>query len=177
LSLQRVPTEIISPVIHNHIHLSPSTNDIISDGPGIFARERGEGYTAQPLKRTFALYMESDEESDNDNDEPPQHIEDILRTIHSHYPAMNFPQYVEKLKNHGIFYLPTAAHFSVRFYEEKVGMSEGSAYTFQSCVSKSHTKVELAKERRKAKGKKKARAHDSDENQENVPSSTSDGSF
>jgi len=90
---------------------------------------------------------------------------------------MNFPQYVEKLKNHGIFYLPTAAHFSVRFYEEKVGMSEGSAYTFQSCVSKSHTKVELAKERRKAKGKKKARAHDSDENQENVPSSTSDGSF
>jgi hypothetical protein len=83
----------------------------------------------------------------------------------------------QEAENHSIFYLPTVAHFSIRFYEEKVRMSEGSSYTFQSCVSKSHVKAELAKERRKAKGKKKAQAHDSDENQENVPSSTSDSSF
>ncbi|KAG1893199.1 uncharacterized protein F5891DRAFT_1196729 [Suillus fuscotomentosus] len=162
--LQRVPTEIISPVIHNHIHLSPATNDTISDG--MFTRERGEGYTApQPLKRTFALYMESDEESDDD--ELPQGIEDVLRTVHSRYPAMNFPQYVDKLKDRGIFYLPTAAHFGIRFYEEKVGMSEGSAYTFQSCICKSYERAELAKERRKTKGKKKARAH-GNENEENI---------
>ncbi|KAG1828010.1 hypothetical protein EV424DRAFT_1537012 [Suillus variegatus] len=163
--LQRVPTEIISPVIHNHIHLSPATNDTISDK--MFARERGEGYMApQPLKRTFALYMESDEESDDD--ELPQGIEDVLRTVHSRYPAMNFPQYVDKLKDRGIFYLPTAAHFGIRFYEEKVGMSEGSAYTFQSCICKSHERAELAKERRKTKGKKKARAHGNG-NEENIP--------
>ncbi|KAG1900469.1 uncharacterized protein F5891DRAFT_1227204 [Suillus fuscotomentosus] len=168
LSLQRVSTEIISPVIHNHIHLSPTTDEMTSGNSGMLARERGEARMAlQPLKRTFALYMESDEESDDD--EPPQHIEDVLGTVHSHYPAMNFPQYVEKLMDHGIFYLPTAAHFSVGFYEDKVGMSEGSAYTFQSCVSKFHMKAELAKERRKAKGKKKARAHDGDENEENTP--------
>ncbi|KAG1739710.1 hypothetical protein EDB19DRAFT_1908732 [Suillus lakei] len=168
LSLQRVPTEIISPIIHNHIHLSPTINDTISDG--LLVRERGEGHMApQLLKRTFALYMESDEEPDDD--EPPQCIEDVLRTVHSCYPAMNFPQYVDKLKDHGIFYLPTAAHFSVRFYEEKVGMSEGSAYTFQSCISKSHMMAELAKERRKAKGKKKAQAH-GNEDEENMPSSS-----
>ncbi|KAG1727052.1 hypothetical protein EDD22DRAFT_931284 [Suillus occidentalis] len=160
------------PVIHNHIHLSPATNDTISTiSDGMFARERGEGYMApQPLKRTFALYMESDEESDDD--ELPQGIEDVLRTVHSRYPAMNFPQYVGKLKDCGIFYLPTAAHFGIGFYEEKVGMSEGSAYTFQSCVCKSHERAELAKERRKAKGKKKARAHGNG-NEENIPPSSS----
>ncbi|KAG1724456.1 uncharacterized protein EDB91DRAFT_1087466 [Suillus paluster] len=111
---------------------------------------------------------ESDEESDDD--EPLQCIEDVLRTVHSRYPAMNFPQYADKLKDHGIFYLPTTAHFSVRFYEEKVGMLEGSAYTFQSCISKSHTKVELAKERRQAKGKKKAQAR-GNRDEENIPPS------
>ncbi|KAG1726168.1 uncharacterized protein EDB91DRAFT_1254427 [Suillus paluster] len=150
--LQRVPTEIISLIIHNHIHLLSSSNDI-SDG--VLAREQGEGRMApQPLKRTFALYMDSDEESDNE--EPPQHIKDVLTNVHLRYPAMNFPQYANKLKDCGILYLPTAAHFGVKFYEKKVGMSEGAAYTFQSCVSKTHLKAELAKGRRKAKGKKKA---------------------
>ncbi|KAG1734382.1 uncharacterized protein EDB91DRAFT_1250894 [Suillus paluster] len=110
-SLQRVPTKIIPPIIHNHIHLPPPTNDTISDG--MLVREQEKGYMApQLLKRTFALYMKSDEESDDD--EPPQCIEDVLRTVHSRYPVMNFPQYANKLKDHSIFYLPTAAHFSVR---------------------------------------------------------------
>ncbi|KAG1756199.1 uncharacterized protein EDB91DRAFT_1241298 [Suillus paluster] len=108
----------------------------------------------QPLKRTFALYMDSDEESDNE--ELPQHIKNVLTNVHLRYPAMNFPQYADKLKDRGILYLPTPAHFGVRFYEETVGMPEGTAYTFQSCVSKTHMKAELAKGRRKAKGKKKA---------------------
>ncbi|KAG2128408.1 hypothetical protein BD769DRAFT_1387453 [Suillus cothurnatus] len=162
--LQRVPTEIILLIIHNHIHLLSSSNDI-SDG--MLAREQEESRMApQLLKRSFVLYMNSDEESDNE--EPPQHIKDILTNVHSHYPAMNFPQYADKLKDHGILYLSTAAHFGIRFYEEKVGMLEGAVYTFQSCVSKTHMKAELAKGRRKAKGKKKARAQPDDENKENI---------
>jgi hypothetical protein len=133
----------------------------------MLAREQEESRMApQPLKRSFALYMNSDEESDNE--EPPQHIKDVLANVHSRYPAMNFPQYADKLKDRGILYLSTAAHFGIRFYEEKVGMPEGAAYTFQSCVSKTHMKAELAKGRRKAKGKKKARAQPDDENEENI---------
>ncbi|KAG2113244.1 hypothetical protein BD769DRAFT_1673774 [Suillus cothurnatus] len=162
--LQRVPTEIISPIIHNHIHLLSSSNDI-SDG--LLARKQGESHMApQPLKRSFALYMDSDEESDNK--ELPQHIKDVLTNVHSHYPAMNFPQYADKLKDRGILYLQTAAHFSIKFYEEKVGMPEGAAYTFQSCVSKTHMKAELVKGRRRAKGKKKQRAQPDDEDKENI---------
>ncbi|KAG2124729.1 hypothetical protein BD769DRAFT_1388671 [Suillus cothurnatus] len=129
--------------------------------------EQEESHMApQPLKRSFVLYMNSDEESNNE--EPPQHIKDVLTNVHSHYPAMNFPQYADKLKDRGILYLSTTAHFSIRFYEEKVGMPEGAAYTFQSCVSKTHMKAELAKGRRKAKGKKKARAQPDNENEENI---------
>lgn len=167
--LQRVPTEMISPIIHNHIHLSSSANNV-SDG--MLAGEQREGHmmaAPQQLKRTFALYMESDEESDNE--EPPQHIKDVLANVHSRYPALNFPQYADKLKDRGILYLPTAAHFGIRFYEEKVGMPEGAAYTFQSCVSKTYINAELAKGRRKAKGKKKARAQPGDEDEENIPPS------
>jgi hypothetical protein len=112
----------------------------------------------QPLKRMYALYMESDEETDEDPDEPLQNdINDILASIGLRYPALNFLQYVDKLKERGIFYLPTAAHFNSRFYVEKVGMSEGAAYTFYTHVCKAHMKEERAKARRKAKGKKRAR--------------------
>lgn len=50
-------------------------------------------------------------------------------------------------------------------------MPEGAAYTFQSCVSKTYINAELAKGRRKAKGKKKARAQPGDEDEENIPPS------
>jgi len=59
--------------------------------------------------------MESDKESD-DNSQPPQGIDDVLASIHARYPAMEFPQYVDKLKDHGILYLVTAAHFNIQFY-------------------------------------------------------------
>ncbi|KAG1797365.1 uncharacterized protein HD556DRAFT_1440922 [Suillus plorans] len=162
-SLQRVPTEIISPVIHNHIHVSPAISDMVtSEG-----KQQGECpiMMPQPLKRTYALYMESDEESSND--EPPQIIGNFLTSVHSRYPAMNFLQYAGKLKDRGILYLPTAARFNVGFYQNKVGMPEGTALTFHSCVSKAYMRVERAKGRRKTKGKKKARAqlHDDSEDE------------
>ncbi|KAG0696980.1 hypothetical protein DFH29DRAFT_879011 [Suillus ampliporus] len=162
-SLQRVPTELLSPVIHNHIHISPATHD--SDGA--LVRPQGDG--AQPLKRSYALYMESDEESDDD--EPLRLIEDVLTSVHSRCPALNMFQYIRKLKNHGIEYLMTAARFNMQFYEDKVGMPAGAAYTFHNCVSKAHMKAERVKERKKAKGKKKARAPCGDKDEENIPPS------
>ncbi|KAG1901201.1 uncharacterized protein F5891DRAFT_979738 [Suillus fuscotomentosus] len=133
-SLQRVPTELVSPVIHNHIHLAPAADDMtISDGALTRQQGNGAAMPSRPLKRTYTLYMESDEESDDD--EPPQSIEDVLASIHSRYPALNFPEYIGKMKDHGIFYLPTAAHFDIIFYEENIGMTAGAAYTFQMCVS------------------------------------------
>lgn len=165
MSLQRVPTELISPVIHNHIHLAPAANDMaIPDGA--LARRQGDGaiLPPRPLKRTYTLYMESDEESDGDE---PQSIEDVLADVHSRYPALNFPEYIGTMKDHGIFYLSTAAHFDIVFYEN-VGMPAGAAYTFQTYVSKAHMKSEHLKGRSKAKGKKKARVQFGDENKENI---------
>ncbi|KAG1895866.1 uncharacterized protein F5891DRAFT_1193680 [Suillus fuscotomentosus] len=154
-SLQRVPTKLVSPVIHNHIHLAPAADDTtISDGALTRQQGNGAAMPSRPLKRTYALYMESDEESDDD--EPPQSIEDVLASIHSRYPALNFPEYIGKMKDHGIFYLPTAAHFDIIFYEENIGMTAGAAYTFQMCVSRAYMQAEHLKGRSKAKGKKKA---------------------
>ncbi|KAG1840743.1 hypothetical protein F4604DRAFT_1939926 [Suillus subluteus] len=127
-----------------------------------------EGAAApRPLKRTYALYLESDE--DTNDEEPLQGIDNVLVKIHSHYPAMNMPQYVKTLKKHGIFYLPTARHFSSEFYVEKVGMSEGTTFIFHTGVSKAHMKDAWAKARRKAKGKKKAQADDEENIHAQVP--------
>jgi hypothetical protein len=162
--LQRVPTELISPVIHNHIHLSSTIDDVRASNGALSGQQSYGPVAPQPLKRTFALYMESDEETDCD--EPPQNIDNIFTTIHSRYPAMDFPQYMNPLKERGILYLPTAAHFSSKFYVEKVGMTEGAAFTFHTHVCQAYMKEERAKARKKAKGKKKARADDTEK--ENV---------
>ncbi|KAG0697889.1 hypothetical protein DFH29DRAFT_1003315 [Suillus ampliporus] len=151
-SLQRVPTELISPIIHNHIHLIPAGD--------------GAVMSPRPLKRTYALYMETDKELDDD--EPPRSIEDVLAGIHSRCPALNFPEYIGKMKEHGISYLPTAAHFNTGFYEETVSMPAGAAYTFQKCVSQTHMKVECVKERHKAKGKGRAQVQFDDQDKENI---------
>ncbi|KAG1771917.1 hypothetical protein EV702DRAFT_1048836 [Suillus placidus] len=134
-SLQRVPTELISPIIHNHVHLSPAIDDMWSSNSTLSGRQWEDTTVPQPLKRTYALYMESDEETNEDPDEPPQDdIGDILTSIGLRYPALNFLQ----------------------FYVVKVGMSEGAAYTFHTHVCKAHMKEECAKARRNAKGKKRA---------------------
>ncbi|KAG1875952.1 hypothetical protein C8R48DRAFT_768801 [Suillus tomentosus] len=117
------------------------------------AGRQQEGHAVpQPLKRTYALYLENDDESSDD--EPPQEIEDVVTSVHSRYPAMNFRQYIGKMKDRGIFYLSTAAHFNSGFYKEKIGMSEGAAYTFHSYVENAYMKAEHRKRGRNAKGKK-----------------------
>ncbi|KAG1861052.1 hypothetical protein C8R48DRAFT_673621 [Suillus tomentosus] len=169
-SLERVPTEVISPIrIHNHIHLSSAVNDMVISQDGTRTRQQGHPTTfPPPLKRTYALYIESDDESSDD--EPPQDIEDVLTSAHSCYPTMNFPQYIGTLKDRGVLYLPTAAFFTTGFYKEQIGMSDGAAHTFWNCVSKAYAKAERAKGRKKSKGKKKARSqHDDSEDQEDIP--------
>ncbi|KAG1896323.1 uncharacterized protein F5891DRAFT_1193123 [Suillus fuscotomentosus] len=163
--LQRVPTELVSPVIHNHVHISPAINDMLASSNGPPFGQQGQG--PKPLKRTYALYMESDEESDDDW-QPPQGIDNVLAIIDARYPAMEFPQYVDKLKDRGILYLVTAASFSIQFYEEKIRMPEGAAYMFHASVHKVHIKEERAKMRRNAKGKRKARVQPDDEDKENI---------
>ncbi|KAG2052954.1 hypothetical protein BDR06DRAFT_972641 [Suillus hirtellus] len=78
-------------------------------------------FTPQPLKRMYALYLESDE--DTDDEEPSQGINEVLAKIHSCYPDMNLPQYMNTLKKH-----------------EKVGISEGATFTFHTCIAKTHMK-------------------------------------
>lgn len=120
----------------------------------------------QPLKRTIALCLESDDETDH-GEEVPQDIDEVLTSIHIRYPAMNFPQYTNALKQRGILYLSTAAvHFDGSFYAEKVGMSDGAAHTFHAYVFKAHMKEKLAKARRKAK--KLRQADNTTENKEQV---------
>jgi hypothetical protein len=125
---------------------------VISDGA--VGRQQGQA-APQPLKRTYALYLESDSDDESNDDEPEasQTIEDVMTSVHSRYPAMNFFQYIGKLKDRGVLYLSTAAHFHSGFYKEKIGMSEGAAYTFQSYVANAYRKVEHTK-RGRAKGKK-----------------------
>ncbi|KAG1741385.1 hypothetical protein EDD22DRAFT_851708 [Suillus occidentalis] len=74
--LQRVPTKLISPIIHNHVHLPPSVNT--HNGARFFQQNKSPLMLPQPLKRTFALYMESDEESEDDEplfyEEKDEHV-------------------------------------------------------------------------------------------------------
>ncbi|KAG1900225.1 uncharacterized protein F5891DRAFT_1188922 [Suillus fuscotomentosus] len=130
--------------------LLPSNIFVISKGA--LGRQQEGQAVPQPLKRTYALYLDNDDESSDD--EPPQEIEDVVTSVHSRYPAMNFRQYIGTMKDRGILYLSTAAHFNSGFYKEKIGMSEGAAYTFHSYVENTYIKAERRKRGRNGKGKK-----------------------
>ncbi|KAG1893538.1 uncharacterized protein F5891DRAFT_985764 [Suillus fuscotomentosus] len=130
--------------------LLPSNIFVISKGA--LGRQQEGQAVPQPLKRTYALYLDNDDESSDD--EPLQEIEDVVTSVHSRYPAMNFRQYIGTMKDRGILYLSTAAHFNSGFYKEKIGMSEGAAYTFHSYVENTYIKAERRKQGRNGKGKK-----------------------
>jgi hypothetical protein len=62
----------------------PAADDMmISDRALARQQENGATIPSWPLKRTYALYMESNEESDDDD--LPKSIEDVLTSIHSCY--------------------------------------------------------------------------------------------
>jgi hypothetical protein len=109
------------------------------------------------LKRQYAVYLESDDEG-----EDQFHIKKILDQLDARYPAVNFPQYEETLRTLGICYLVSADMFDGEFYVSEARMGHGAAYLFKEYVSKELSKVLRARERRKAKGKKRARPDDED---------------
>jgi hypothetical protein len=102
-------------MIHNHVHLPSAINGTWASGSNdaLSEQQGGSSMAPQPLKRMYALYLESDD--DTDDEELLQGINDVLANIHSRFPAMNLPQYVKMLKEHGIFYLPTTTHFGSGF--------------------------------------------------------------
>jgi hypothetical protein len=109
------------------------------------------------LKRQYTVYLES-----NDEGEDQFHIKKILDQLDAKYPAVNFPQYEETLRTLGICYLVSADIFDGEFYVREARMGYGAAYLFKEYVSKELSKVLRARERRKTKGKKRARPDDDD---------------
>lgn len=96
--------------------------------------------------------------------EDPLHISTILAALHTIYPALNYPQYEQRLRQQGICYAINAAAFEASFFISKVKMAEGAVAAFMAQVNKQITKEKEAKVRRKQKGKKKARTSSDGEN-------------
>lgn len=108
------------------------------------------------------MYFELDDKSDEGEDSLD--IKKVLDQLHGKYPSVDFPQYEESLRKLGICYLVSADMFDADFYVNKVKMVEGAAHLFKAFVSKALGNAVQARERRKAKGKKRARYEEIDEN-------------
>jgi hypothetical protein len=122
--------------------------------------------TRPGLKREYAMYIESDEESD---DEPEMTISDVLNRINDRFPALDFHQYQEPLCRDGIAYLAAAVKFDCQFYVHRIGMSAGAASLFSEQVAWMKRKNDQAAVRRKAaKGRKRARLPFDDGDKENI---------
>ncbi|KAG1881868.1 hypothetical protein C8R48DRAFT_667608 [Suillus tomentosus] len=117
------------------------------------------------LKCEYAMYLESDEESDN---EPEMTISDVLNRINSRFPALDFFQYQEALCRDGIAYLAAAVKFDCEFYVHTIGMSTGAASLFCEQIARMKRKNDRAVVQRKAKGRKRARLPFDDEDKENI---------
>ena len=80
------------------------------------------------LSRQNAVYLEADGDSVSGNDQCQ--IKTILNALHATYPALNYPQYEDCLRQQGIVYLFVTSMFDVDFYITKVGMVPGAARLF-----------------------------------------------
>ncbi|KAG1778091.1 hypothetical protein EV702DRAFT_1196508 [Suillus placidus] len=108
------------------------------------------------LKREYAMYLESDEESESDN-EPEMTITNVLNRINGRFPALDFHQYQEPLYRDGIAYLAAAINFDCQFYVHTIGMSTGAASLFCEQIAWMKKKNDRAAVRRQAaKGRKRA---------------------
>jgi len=160
--------EPASPIIHNHVHIPDFTKAPESSlsAAGALQPLGNNGppssFASRALTRQYAFYVELDDESDEGED--GFDIKKVLSQLHGRYPSVNFPQYEESLRQLGICYLVSADMFDAGFYVEKAKMSEGTAHLFKAFVSKKLGNVVQARERRKEKGKKRARYDNGDEN-------------
>ena len=80
------------------------------------------------LFRQNAVYLEADGYSASGNDRCQ--IKMILNSLHAIYPALDYPQYEDRLRQQGIIYLLIALMFDTDFYITKVGMVPGAARLF-----------------------------------------------
>jgi hypothetical protein len=121
--------------------------------------------TGLGLKREYAVYLESDEESD---DEPEMTIADVLNRLNGRFPVLDFYQYQESLYRDGIAYLAAAIKFDCQFYVHTIGMSTGAASLF--CEQIALMKQENVRAAVRRQGRKRARFlfDDHDEDKENI---------
>ena len=111
-----------------------------------------------PMARKRAHEESSDDDSDDDDDALT--IADVLQELHKKFPALNYPQYTEALKEKGIIYATSALDFDNLYYKDSVGMADGAIGQF---VKRTGKMVKAAKKRN---GKKRARTGD-DNDKEN----------
>ena len=132
--------EPASPIIHNHVHIPDFTKAPESSlsAAGALQPLGNNGppssFASRALTRQYAFYVKLDDKLDEGED------------------------------GFDICYLVSADMFDTGFYVEKAKMSEGTAHLFKAFVSKKLGNVVQARERRKEKGKKRARYDNGDEN-------------
>ncbi|KAH7910743.1 hypothetical protein BJ138DRAFT_68359 [Hygrophoropsis aurantiaca] len=148
----RVPTEPLTPVIHNHVHVA---------NPG-HANSPGMAESSHMGCRQYAMFLESDDP----DDDSVLGLTDILRAIHAKYPDFSYHQYEDQLRQHGILYLSTAGIFDAEFFVAKIGMSEGAGHHFQKWVAGERRKVYNEKQMKSSK--KRARHGYNDGEKEDI---------
>jgi hypothetical protein len=112
----RMPTELITPVASVNIN-----------GFTAFKIHNSHG-----ISRQNAVYLGGDKSITDGEDQ--RNIRTVLDALHARYPALDYSQYENRLREQGIHYLVIASMFDADFYVASVGMAPGAAHLFQRWV-------------------------------------------
>ncbi|KAJ6614275.1 hypothetical protein B0H10DRAFT_1803816 [Mycena sp. CBHHK59/15] len=126
-----------------HVHVGGSADSALCDVD-----------TNIPTSRKHA----HEESSDDDNDALT--IADVLQELHKKFPALDYPQYADALKEKGIIYATSVLDIDNLYYKDNVGMADGAIRQFVKHTGK------MVKAAKKRNGKKRARTGN-DNNKEN----------
>jgi hypothetical protein len=101
--------------------------------PIIYLNHSGDSHTRttaynQGLSRQNAVYLGVD--GDGVSCDNQCQIKVILNALIATYPALDYPQYKDCLRQQGIMYLLVASMFDADFYITKIGMVPGAARLF-----------------------------------------------
>ena len=124
-ALSRTQTELILPTIPDHTDPELTRADISRAGT-----HKGLGILCHNA-------LDLDSSGPSDNIDPGDDIKRLLDILHSRYPALEYPQYENRLRSLGICYLAVAAMFNADFYIGKVGMATGAAHLFCKWIAES----------------------------------------
>jgi hypothetical protein len=124
----RVPTELIIPAVHvldrHPIHDTLNTSFA---PPDVTVTVTKPAYN-HSLSSHNSVSVAVDEDSNHDINR--REIKAVLDTLHVSYPTLNYLQYEDGLRRHGIHYLDIASMFEANFYNATVGMTLGAAHMF-----------------------------------------------